>query len=260
MANPFPKNSRLERNPQPTQTPFNRPPLGAVPRPAAPLPRPAAPAANAAPLGALRGNQGNRPPAQQVPRGSLFDRRRPRVRRPHIDLPESVMHVAAGLVLIVIVALTFLGQSPPSQITAYAPRGGAVEQPAAEPEVAPAAQTAPASAQTIAQPAEQPAAQSAAAYVPRQFDWGPPGQSTGVTGWVIQRDLIRACPNAACVALSNPTILEAGLLTDVAAVDASRAWAMINATRPDGTLASGWVPLSMLRLNGDVGRLPVVTL
>ncbi|MBL8134250.1 MAG: hypothetical protein JNL42_20480 [Anaerolineae bacterium] len=228
MADPFPKNSRLERNPQPTPTPFARQPFGGVPArpaaaPAAAPPRPAAPL----------------PRAQQPPQGALFERRNARVRRrPHVAIDESAMHVAAGVVLILIVLLSYLAQSPPSQITAYDPRG------------------------SFAEPGEQPfiptAQPTPAPYVPRQFDWGPAGTSSGVYAWVIQRDLIRACPNAACVALASPTILEVGLMIDIAAVDSTRAWAMINVTRSNGALASGWLPLGVLRLIGDLEDIPVV--
>ncbi|NUQ07062.1 MAG: hypothetical protein HUU31_24485, partial [Anaerolineae bacterium] len=184
------------------------------------------------------------PRAQQPPQGALFERRNNAHarRRPQVAINESFMHAAAGVALILIVLLSYLAQSPPSQITAYEPRGSFAE-PAVQPFVPTVIPT--------AQPTPAP-------YIPREFDWGPAGASSGVYAWIIQRDLIRACPNAACVALANPTILEVGLMIDIAAVDSTRTWAMINVTRANGALASGWLPLGVLRLIGDLERIPAV--
>jgi hypothetical protein len=160
------------------------------------------------------------------------------------------MQVIAALVLIAVVVLSRVAQAPPSEITAYAPRTGSVVQ-----SVQNAAQTTTQNQPIISAPTVVP---PTAVYMPTGWDWGAAGASSGVTAWVVQRDLIRACPNMACVALSNPTILEVGLLTDIVAADPTRSWVMINATRPNGTLGSGWIPLSAVRLSEDMSRIPVV--
>jgi hypothetical protein len=151
------------------------------------------------------------------------------------------MHVIAAIILIAVVVLSYLAQSPPSQVTAFEPRAvGAVVQ----------AQPTPVIQPTILA--------TSVSYSPTRWDWGAPGAYTGIDAWVTERTLIRACPNDACVALANPTILEAGLLTDLVGIDTTRGWVQINASRPGGVLGSGWIPLAAIRPNGDINRLPVI--
>lgn len=240
MADPIPVNSRRERNPQPTVTPFGNPPFGGLP----PRPNPAANQGGRTPLQrAVDARLGNAPPANRyAPQGALFERRQPRRRR---ESNENILHIVAGVVLILIVVLSYVAQSPPSEATAYQPRGETVAEAAQVAAVTPLIQVAA-------------AAPTATVYSPTRWDWIPAGTASGVTAWVIERTLIRACPNDACIALNNPTILEVGLFTDIVALDPTRSWVQVNAARPDGSLGSGWVPLTAIRPNGDLNSIPVV--
>ncbi len=261
MADPIPVNSRRDRNPPIPPRPNVVPPQAGGARPngfagggglgGAVGQRPA-PFNNAALGGAERaradaavnrpvnppvnlprfGIQQPQPQPQQVQArdGGIFDRANARraARRQRqgltaeaLDRLERVMFVVAVVVMALLVLLSSRTAPPPSSVTPYAPRDVSAVQ------VVPTAIAQPVTSATLAL----------------------------IPAYTTRRDLVRTCPRAECVPISDQPVIENDTGVFARGQSADGLWIAISAV---DMRWNGWVSADMMRLMQSGAALPVL--